>query len=71
MDWTFLLKGIAKCSLCGITKAQDELMPYNFPNGKRLVCRDCYQKLPPDPTRIIKRPDGKKRRPEDDLYPPV
>ncbi|NHJ47334.1 MAG: hypothetical protein FK733_06045 [Asgard group archaeon] len=65
-----MIKGIAKCSLCGKTSSRDELIAYNFPNGTRLVCKRCYNTLPPDPTKLIKRPDGKKRKPEDDLYPP-
>jgi hypothetical protein len=66
-----MIKGIAKCSLCGELTSRDELLPYNFPNGSRLVCKKCYQTLPPDPHRMIKRPDGKRRKPEDNLYPPV
>ncbi len=67
----FLIKGIARCSLCGKLTARDELLSYNFPNGTRLVCKKCYQSLPPDPTKIIERPNGKKRRPENDFFPPI
>jgi len=66
-----VLKGIAKCALCGQTFPRDELIVYHFPTGPKLVCKECLQKLPRDPSRTIKRPNGKTRRPTDDFFPPV
>jgi len=66
-----MLKGIARCALCGQTFPRDELTIYNFPTGPRLVCKECLLKLPPDHSSFIRRPDGKKRQPSDDFFPPV
>ena len=65
-----MLKGIDKCSICGKVSPRDELIVYNFPNGPKLVCRKCLSQLPPDPLNR-RLPPGMKRRPTDDVFPPV
>ncbi|MBK5113473.1 MAG: hypothetical protein KGD59_16055 [Candidatus Heimdallarchaeota archaeon] len=66
-----MIKSIAKCHLCGKTEDRDNMILYNFPNGPRVICKDCFRTLPPDPSRGIPRPDGKKRKPHEDIFPPI
>ena len=66
-----MFKSVSKCSLCGEMGDRDDMILYHFPDGVRLVCKTCYKQLPPDVSRIIRRPDGRKRRPNDDIFPPI
>ncbi|MEA2070333.1 MAG: hypothetical protein U9O98_03490 [Asgard group archaeon] len=66
-----MMKDFAKCAVCGKLEEREKMHIYHFPDGPKLVCSDCYKKLPPDPMNRIKTPKGTKRGPGDDLFPPV
>ncbi|NHJ03719.1 MAG: hypothetical protein EAX90_02770 [Candidatus Heimdallarchaeota archaeon] len=65
-----MIKEISNCNICGRVFPRDEMIAYTFPNGVKLVCRKCYNQLPPDPMKRIPYP-GKERKPTDDFFPPV
>jgi recombinational DNA repair protein (RecF pathway) len=63
-----MFKSIDRCALCGKIDDRDNLILYPFPEGPKLVCKDCYRRLPKKPIEDFVNP--KKRRPNDDIFPP-
>jgi len=67
-----VLQSFDHCSICHKVAKREELRVYNFPTGPRLVCKECYRNLPPDPLNRIPRPPGQRKRgPADDIFPPL
>ena len=66
-----MLQSFNNCSVCHKVAKRQDLKIYHFPNGPRLVCKDCYRNLPPDPHSRMPSPPGPKgRNPTDDIMPP-